>query len=192
MDFSAFSHGQVHSKIWLCAQLERIIENTDVELPLKVAVLGSWYNILGFLMLVRNEEYYKQIVGVDNDLTCMEIANKICNAYYVNNGQLENWYMSVDDVPYKEFDLIINTSIENIKDDIWYDKIPDGKLVCLQTCNLKSKDVQDFDNWNIVNAVDTLDELKIKFPMTNILYTGEKVFDYGTLKYTRYMVIGKK
>jgi len=192
MDFSAFSHGQIQSKLWLCEEIEKFAIRSDVSSPLKVAVLGSWYNILGFLMLVRNKDYYKQIIGIDNDESSIKIANDINKGFYVNNGQLENWCMSVNDAPYKEFDLIINTSIENIQGNYWYDQIPKGKFVCFQVCDLVPKDIEDYDNWHIHNPITTIEELKEKFPLSIIYYQGSKFFDYGDLKYNRYMIIGKK
>jgi len=192
MDFSAFSHGQIHSKIWLCEKIENFVTKPEVPVPLKVAILGSWYNILGFLLLVRNQELYRQIIGIEIDKECIEIANKIGDAFYVNNGQLENWYISANDVPYEEFDLIINTSIENIKDDYWFHQIPEGKYVCFQACDLIPKEVENYENWFISNPIKSLDDLKNKFPLSMIYYKGSKSFDYGELKYNRYMIIGKK
>jgi len=192
MDFSAFSHGQIQSKLWLCEQVEKFSTRSEVILPLKIAILGSWYNILGFLLLVRNADLYKQIIGIEVDKECIEIANKIGNAFYVNNGQLENWYVSANDVPYKEFDLIINTSIENIKDDYWFHQIPEGKFVCFQACDLLPDEVENYSNWIINNPIHSIEDLKNKFPLSIIYYQGVKSFDYGDLKYNRYMVIGKK
>jgi hypothetical protein len=192
MDFSAFSHGQIHSKLWLCEQIEKFVIKPEVPSEPKIAILGSWYNILGFLLLVRNDKSYKQIIGIDVDKTCIQIANKIGNAFYVNTGQLENWNMSANDVPYEEFDLIINTSIENIKDDLWFNRIPEGKFVCFQACDLMPEKAENYDNWFITNPINNLDDLKAKFPLSIIYYQGSKSFDYGELKYNRYMIIGKK
>jgi hypothetical protein len=45
INFDSFSHGQVKSKIWLCENLERLLPDNA-----KVLTLGSWVNILGFMI----------------------------------------------------------------------------------------------------------------------------------------------
>lgn len=192
MDFSAFSHGQINSKLWLCEELEKILAEPEIPIPLRVAIIGSWYNILGFLLLVRSKEVYTQIVGIEIDQNFIDIANKIGDAFYLNYGQLENWNMSAHDVPYDDFDLIINTSIENIRGNDWYNKIPKGKLVCFQTCDISPDIAKDFQNWVIENPINSMEDFKTKFPLSIIYYQGDKFFNYGSLKYNRYMIIGKK
>ena len=76
MDFDSFSHGQIVSKLWLCEQLEQYIDkNRDI------TILGSWHNVLGFMLSVRKPGYYKNILGVDSDINVIEIADKITNAW---------------------------------------------------------------------------------------------------------------
>jgi len=36
-----------------------------------------------------------------------------------------------------------------------------------------------------------MEDFKNKYPLGQILFEGEKVFDYGHLSYSRYMLIGK-
>ena len=63
-------------------------------------------------------------------------------------------------------DTIINTSCEHIKNfDRWYDKIPDGLLVALQSNNY----------YNVpehINCVDNEVQLAIQAPMKDVLYMG--------------------
>ena len=83
-----------------------------------------------------------------------------------------------DDIP----DTIINTSCEHIENFAeWYDKIPDGKLVVLQSNDF-------FEVEEHVNCVNSIEEFAVKAPMQNILYSGELEFP----KYKRFMLIGYK
>jgi len=187
MDFSAFSHGQIQSKLWLCETLEPYINK-----PVNVIILGSWYNILGFLMMVRNRHLYKKIEGADINSDSIQISNKICDAFVIIDSVIINNNCSVDEVDFSAYDIIISTSTEDIQTNDWYDKIPDNKIICLQSVNLDSTITNKYNNWEIVNPNINIETFRKKFPMNQILFQGSKEFDYGELKYTRYMIIGRK
>jgi len=186
MDMTAFSHGQLQSKLWLCEQLEPHLPDKSHAL-----IMGSWYNVLGFLLLARKQDKFSLITGIDKKEESIEIADKINNGWMISdNKKIRNICKDVETLTSNRFqiyDLIINTSCEHM-DVSWYNKIESGQLLCLQTCNL----VTDDPNWNITNPSPTMDEFKSKYPMSQILFEGEKVFDYGHLNYTRYMLIGRK
>jgi hypothetical protein len=79
-------------------------------------------------------------------------------------------------------DTIINTSCEHIENFAeWYAKIPDGKLVILQSNNF-------FDVQEHVNCVKDITEFSNMAPMSNTLYAG----DLDLPKYKRFMLIGYK
>ena len=91
---------------------------------------------------------------------------------------VENKTYELDDIP----DTIINTSCEHIENfDDWYAKIPDGKLVVLQSNNY-------YEVEEHVNCVGSIEEFAVKAPMDNILYSGELELP----KYKRFMLIGYK
>jgi len=188
MDYSAFSHGQIHSKLWLCENLEpKILRKSNV------AIVGSWYNILGFLMVVRKPELYNNITGIEISQSSIDISNKICDAWMINDDQkITNKCISASNVNYYNYDIVVNTSVEDIDDNTWYNRIPNNKLVCLQSNNLTQEKVSRYPGWNILNPNPDMETFKNKYPMSEILFEGEKEFDYGDLKYSRYMLIGKK
>jgi hypothetical protein len=79
-------------------------------------------------------------------------------------------------------DTIINTSCEHIANfEEWYAKIPNGKLVVLQSNNY-------YEIEEHVNCVGSIEEFAVKAPMNNILYSGE----LELTKYKRFMSIGFK
>ena len=186
MDFSAFSHGQIQSKIWLCEELEKHI--TD---PVRVVVLGCWYNMTGFLLFARNQHLYKRIDGVDTNLESVGMADKINDALKIEN-KFNAFYADANNTFYHNYDVAICTSTEDIKETHWFERIPEGKLICLQSLNLTPKQIKKYDNWNIMNPNKTFKEFKNKYPLSSTLYEGSKKFDYGDLKYTRFMIIGIK
>ena len=77
-------------------------------------------------------------------------------------------------------DTIINTSCEHIeKFTEWFNAIPKGKLVALQTNNY-------FDLPEHVNCVKTLAEFKEQAPLSDVIFGGSLKLE----KYTRFMLIG--
>ena len=194
IDQDAFSRGQLKSKKWTVDILE------DLNLPLGMTfVLCGWYGILPAMLFYSNLSVDK-IRSFDKDENCCEIADSINKTNFQNqwrfkaitedilkidfNGHVwQVWSKSnnrmcypITDVP----DTIINTSCEHTSDD-WYDKIPVGKFVVLQSNNFI--EIKDH-----VNCVFSLDEMIDQYKMSKIFFSGEKKLE----KYSRYMLIGIK
>ena len=179
----AFSHGQVLSKIWLCEELEPHVPNKA-----NVAILGSWYNLLAFMMLTRNNTLYSHITGIDKDHLAIEVSDKICNAWtFGEENKIVNTINDVNDLDYVEYNLVINCSVEHMSDG-WFDEIPDGTTVCIQSSNVTDA----MFPWYVINANKTIDILKSKYPLSSTLFSGEKEFIYGDWGYKRFMIIGIK
>lgn len=77
-------------------------------------------------------------------------------------------------------DLIVNTSCEHM-DNQWFEDLPDGQLVVLHQNDY-------FDNEQHINCCRDLNEVKQKYPMSEIYYEGE----LDTYLYNRFMLIGRK
>ena len=75
MNFDSFSHGQIESKIWLCDQIEPFLPPTA-----NIVNLGGWYNVLGFMLKVRNPRRNLKITNIDADPETKPIADRICDA----------------------------------------------------------------------------------------------------------------
>lgn len=186
MDYNAFSHGQVLSKIWLCEELEKYMQDKT-----RIVVLGCWYNLTAFILFSRNHEAYAKIDGIDLNIENVGLSDKINNAWKIEN-KLDSYFADVNNTFYQNYDVVICSSVEDIKGNQWFERIPNGHLVCLQTLNLTEKQTKKYDNWNIVNPTKTLKEFKTKYPLQKILYEGSRKFDYDHLKYNRHMLIGIK
>ena len=196
-DFTdALSWGQLKSKRWLVNELQ----NTGKELR-TVFVLGGWYGTLS-AMLFNSNMVIHYIRSFDIDEKCQPIADAVNNTYVQNDWQFKAITEDMFNINYDAHtwscwsvknnrnsfpitdrpDTIINTSCEHIKDFTkWYDMIPKGKLICLQSNNYVAID-------DHVNCATSLKEFEQQAPMSNVLYEGE--LDLG--KYTRYMRIGIK
>jgi 2-polyprenyl-3-methyl-5-hydroxy-6-metoxy-1,4-benzoquinol methylase len=184
MDYTAFSHGQILSKIWLCEELEPILHKNA-----KIAILGSWYNILGFMLLVRKPNYYTEILGIDIDSDAIKVADKICNAWAIGeNPMIKNVNLNANTVDIKKYDVVINCSAEHMESDLWFNDLSPNTIVCLQSTNLDIKE----DPWKIINPNKTMKEFAAKYPLLHTLFKDQKEFDYGTWGYSRFMIIGTK
>lgn len=160
---------------------------------MRAAILGSWYNILGFMLVSRNPDYFEHIHGYDLDEKAIDIANKICNGWMINQDKkIVNTCLDIDEADLTNYELIICTSTEDIESTEWFNNIPTGCLVALQTNNLTQEHVKNYNDWYIKNPNSDMETFKKKYQLSNILFEGELEFDYGDLHYSRYMLIGKK
>jgi len=196
IDDDCFSRGQLQSKLWLVKELKKL----KVDLG-TVYLCAGWYATLA-TMLFESGMKVDKIRSFDIDPSCVDIAETFNKPWFVDNWRFkavtkdimhitydEHWWESwsnannrmskpILDIP----DTIINTSCEHIPNFAeWYAKIPDGKLVVLQSNNY-------FEIDEHVNCVNDIYEFKTMAPMTTLLYRGEIELS----KYTRFMLIGYK
>lgn len=182
-NLDAFSHGQTLSKIWLCEQLEPHVPNNT-----RAAILGSWYNVLAFMMLTRRSDLYQYILGIDIDPLATDIAERICDAWRFGcDKKVANITHDAGTFTYDEFNLIINCSVEHMKSD-WFDRVPTGAIVCIQSSDVTMTEFP----WLITNPNPDQDTLAKKYPLSQTLFSGEKEFNYGNWGYKRFMLIGIK
>lgn len=194
----AYSRGQVQSKIWLVNELAKVSDSFD-----NIVILAGWY---GQLVRMLNQKIkFEKVRVLDIDRDACVISDKIFNAEYLDSYKVKSVHADISkfeliqqglllDIEkfetgkiYKELflpDLIINTSAEHL-DDGWYNRIRfknlDSKpIVAIQSNNL-------FDVPEHVNCVHSIDHMQKKFPMTELLYSGE----IQLKGYKRFMLIGR-
>jgi len=186
-----FSNGQIDSKLWLIEELEKL--NLDLG---KTFLLAGWYGILASFMF-NSKLKFEYIRSFDKNPECHEIAETL-NRYYVTNGwRFKATTFDILDITFplqyntlrrngtkcqqEEYpETIINTSCEHMNDS-WFNKIP-YELICI----LQSNDFTKINDHT--NCVYSIDEMKNKYPLSEIYYEGELQLQ----KYNRYMLIGKK
>ena len=195
-DKDCFSRGQLQSKQWLVNELTKC----DVELG-TVFLCAGWYATLA-TMLFESDIKVDKVRSFDIDPSCIDIAETFNKPWFMETWRFKSITQDIMDIDYDTHkwqswsnannrmsrpitdttDTIINTSCEHISDFAeWYAKIPDGKLVVLQSNNF-------FKVAEHVNCVNDIEEFKSQAPMSQVLYSGELELP----KYRRFMLIGYK
>tara|TARA_R110000851_G_scaffold15819_1_gene52110 strand:+ start:3222 stop:4055 length:834 start_codon:yes stop_codon:yes gene_type:complete len=189
-----FSRGQLKSKLWIIKELSEL----KVDLG-TVFLCAGWYATLA-TMLFESGIKVDKIRSFDIDESCVDIAETFNKPWVKDNWKFKSSTKDIMDINY-EFeryeviradgttcplddtpDTIINTSCEHIENFAeWYDKIPAGKLVILQSNNFFEVDEH-------VNCSIDIDDFSRQTPLKSVLYSNSLELE----KYTRYMRIGYK
>jgi len=185
MDFTAFSHGQIQSKVWLCKELE-----PHLPANARVAILGSWYNVLAFMLLARNSDQYQEILGIDIDEDAVMVSDHITDAWRIGtDAKVINVVADAGTYDLSSYQVVINCSPEHMKSNDWFDNLAIGTLVCIQSSDVT---IKDDSIWKCVNPNQSLEELTKKYPLAPSYFSETKEINYGDWGYKRFMIIGTK
>jgi hypothetical protein len=174
----SFWKGQINSKIWLIKGLEETLPWNPV--AANIVIHGGWNGVLASL-LFNSDMGITKITSIDIDPVCEEIARTINK-----RQEIEGRFVAVtaDMCNYKyDADIVINTSCEHITQEQyeeWLSNVPNDAWIVIQ-----SNDYFELDE-HIRCSVDIDDFTRMS--KIKPFYRGE----FETLKYTRYMIIGKK
>lgn len=179
LDQDAFSSGQVGSKIWLCEELEKLKWKSNL-----THIYAGWYGLTAFLLLSRGKFDVKRIESYDFDPKCEPIADML-NEYWVwQNWRFKAYTQDCNTLNSSRADLIINTSTEHFDSLLWWNYIPDGTRVILQGNNMPHED-------HCIHS-ETLEDFCNNYPVSEVVYAGQKEFVYPNWSFTRFMLIGIK
>ena len=190
-----FSRGQICSKMWMVDKLLELFPDKNLG---TVAHYGGWYATIAHIMF----ENFKipHYFNLELDPHCVEMADNFniehlmqgwqyktaqvdCgNIMYDHDGkfEVEVFNRAGESVPITiKPKIVINTSCEHMDED-WFNNLPTRQLVCLQTNDY-------FSNEQHINCCKNLEQVKQKYPMSNIYYAGE----LDTQLYNRFMLIGE-
>lgn len=179
VDKDAFSSGQIGSKIWLCEELEKTGWRSNL-----THIYAGWHGITAFLLLSRNKFMVNRIESYDLDPSCEPIADMINENWVWQNWKFKAHTADCNTLNSSRADLIINTSTEHFDSLLWFNYIPPGTNVVLQGNNMPHKD-------HVIHS-ESLDDFVKEYPLSNIVYKGEKEFVYPDWSFKRYMIIGVK
>jgi hypothetical protein len=186
IDSDAFASGQILSKLWLAETLEAVVEYQDILEPLKVLILGGWYGQLHLIFKLRKKLKIDYTTSIDIDPQVREIADKLNETWIWQSRKFSSITADVNSFEYdlSDYNTVINTSVEHITGTQWFDNIPNGAIVILQSNDMIHDDHS--------NNHRSLEDFKNEFFMQEYYYDGVKMFQYPDKTFKRYMLIGKK
>lgn len=177
----SFTDDLQYSKSWLCKKLKDIQLKSTQPFS-KITVLGSWYGNLGLFL-----DHYK--IEFDN-LDLVDINEKALDISQTMLGNLNRYKIftlvrDANDHYYKDLpnQLVINTSCNDMTNDGWFKRIPNGTMVALQGRNQLQLELV---------KTDTLEDFNVEFPMRKILYINQRKLKDPETTYDRFLKIGLK
>jgi len=173
----SFTPDLIKSKVWLLTELARIAPSVGT-----IYALGSWYGNLGVLLALDPMLKYKQLINVETDKQFLQASQRIHDHLGLNNTK----YMLADanKLDYRQIGndgVVINTSLTDMRGQGWFDHIPSGTLVVMQS--------RDHDPGNAAHSTQDIID---RYPLSEIIYDGQLELQDPETEYTRYMVIGIK
>lgn len=174
----SFASGQIGSKIWLCEELERTGWSSEL-----TWIYGGWYATTALLLRTRGRFQVKMIESFDIDPAC-ETPARLLNENWVWRKQFWAHTQDCNTITDVSADLVINTATEHFDSDQWWQNLPPGQRVVLQT--------NDMPHDDHVIQVRSIRQFMHLYPMQRIDYYGALYFDYPENSFTRYMLIGVK
>jgi hypothetical protein len=183
MDPTAFMSGQIHSKLWLCRELEQVaVEKFDR--PVRIWLLAGWYGMVNFLLQTREKLPIEHCTSFDIDPGAEALATSYNEAFqWTESFQAITQdinTLSWDDRP----DIVVNTSTEHIDSNEWFHRIPSGVM-----CAFQSNDMIHDDHSSLCGSED---DLVARFPLSETLYRGTLGFKYPDFSFRRFLHIGIK
>ena len=199
----AMSRSQIRSKIWLVDELNKVRLQMTESAYYNVLVMAGWF---GQLRSIYDRKLtYRKMRFLDLDKSACETSDYIFNLSSLENYKVKSVCADINNLVlhkngyewnvenFKENskftekflpDLIINTSAEHMTEE-WYKQIKFKELESNPVVALQSNNM--FDGEGHINCVHSIDHMKKKFPMKEILFEGEL-----QLKgYKRVMLIGR-
>lgn len=187
--YESFYHGLVVSKLWLCEILESVLDTEGIVKP-SVNVLGGWHNLMSFMLVIRDAKRYRELNSYDKDQESTDVANRICDTWRIEEPRIRNHTIDVSlmDFSNTRNTVFINCSVDQFENTDWYQTIPKGSIVCMQTTDI----VDENPPWEINQRTKDLPTLIERYPMTTIMYQGVKNIKYPNMEYNRLMLVGYK
>lgn len=165
----SFHRSLIFNKLWLIKELNKIKDQYST-----IYILGSWYGNLS-LLLTRSNIEFDHIVNVDQDVDVLKQGQRIAKQLGVAD-RIEPMAADVNDLDYRQLDqdgLVINTSCHDIDSQDWFDHIPAGTMVALQTR-------------------DDVDHSLSQYALQKTLYRGSIELEDPETPYTSWLKIGIK
>jgi hypothetical protein len=173
----SFTSDLTRSKVWLLKELANVVPKVGT-----VYILGSWFGNLALYMHLQPTVKFDRIINVEIDSERLNQGQRMLD--HVGADRVESMLKDANDLDYQQLGsngAVVNTSLTNMADDQWFERIPKGTTVVLQ-----ARDQDPGEPYS--NTQDIID----RFPMNQVYYTGTLDLQDPETEYQRFMVIGQK
>ena len=173
----SFTRDLVFSKLWLLHELAKIQPQIST-----MYILGAWYCNLALFVDRYQQVQVDKIINVETDREFLSTGKSLLDQAGADNVE----YMQADanDIDYRQLGsngVVVNTSLTDMPGRDWFENIPTGTLVVLQA--------RDHDPGEQFTSPADIEQ---RFPLGQVLYSGELALEDPETEYTRFMIIGVK
>lgn len=173
----SFTPDLVFSKLWLMRELAKISPDVST-----MYILGSWYGNLALLLTRYPQIQVDHMINVETNSERLDTGERILDQ--AGAGNVEHMLKDANDLDYRQLGrdgAVVNTSLNDIKGQDWFENIPSGTLVVLQ-----ARDQVEHEQFA------GPEDIEQKFPLSQVVYSGSLDLEDPETKYTRFMIIGRK
>jgi len=168
-------------RFWAIAMLSKIKNRFDT-----IYILGSWYgNVALMLLLLNRYIQFDRIINDDTNAESLAAGQARLDKLGLDR-KIRPMHQDANRLSYDQMGangLVINLSCHNIKGSGWFDRIPNGTQVVLQTRN---------NDPAAVNQFDTFEQFDQAYQLSQTQYQGTLTLRDPDGLYQDYMKIGRK
>ncbi len=169
----SFTKDLLFSKFWLCDEIKSCMAVSSIDAFNNTVVLGAWFGNMSMILPICGIAS-RSLHLVDIDPRCTGIS-KILASRFPGNCTVHTADARSINYGTSTPLLVINTSCNDMEDG-WYQRIPPGAMVALQSRN---------DH-------EPIDGFKERFPLSKTLYCGSRSLLDPEEPYERFSLIGIK
>jgi hypothetical protein len=173
----------VFSKLWLARTLKQLMRQLDIDQIPVAYVLGSWYGNLS-IVLRRSNVAIDQIINVEKNQKWLRTGQQMQQQLGLKN--ITAMHKDANRLDYRQLGdpgLVINTSLNDVRDQGWFEHIPPGTLVILQGRDAIPNAAHSYSNPR---------DIVKHYNLEPVFYQGTMDLTDPETDYTRSMVIGLK
>jgi len=167
------------NKFWAFTELSEIKNNFDT-----IYILGSWYGNAGLLLSMDPRFEFDEVINVEKNKNMLKVSGQL--AKLQKDTRIKSMHKDANLLDYRRLGsdgLVVNFSCTNISGDDWFDRIPDDTMVLLSGRN---------NDPGAVHKFNSVEEFFSTYPLTKILFSGQRTFEDPETEYDAYLVIGTK
>ena len=166
----------------MCREIKRLMQEKSIKEFNKVYSLGSWYGNMAFFML-RTHVPFEIMVDVDMNPKYLEVSKRLLPEL-VKEDRLVSICGDCNRLKYRcaPPSLVINNSTNNMPNDGWLERIPQGTIVAIQGRSNEPN--------NKYNDIRDLNEFNERYSLRDTMFVGTISLEDPGDKYDRWMKIG--